>query len=234
VTINGQKVAVATHIARILVAALSLTSIGARQAPVASPPQQRPTFRAGIDLVQIDVVVVDAEGQPVRGLTRNDFQIADRGRFQRITAFEEIAHERLAPPLLPPTLSLDVADNSTARSDRLIVLILDDLHFRGRTGEVKDMARRVVEELGPKASLALVTTSGTFGIEPTEDRALILTELERFIDKYDPEGRRTRATSALSLRSRDRPRMGTASAASRPSTIPLSCRSPRRKSGISV
>lgn len=175
------------HVIQILSVTIAVATAGSQMSAV---PQQRPTFRAGIDLVQIDVVVADADGRPVRGLTKDDFQIVDRGRFQRIAAFDEISHERPAPPLLPATLTLDVADNSTARSDRLIVLVLDDLHFQGKTAAVTEMARRVVEELGPKASLALVTMSGTFGIEPTEDRALILAELARFIDKYDPEGRR--------------------------------------------
>ena len=42
------------------------------------------------------------------------------------------------------------------------------------------------------ASLALVTTSGTFGIEPTDNRAALLAEIERFLDRYDPELKRLR------------------------------------------
>jgi VWFA-related protein len=52
------------------------------------------------------------------------------------------------------------------------------------------MASRVVTGIGPRASLALVTTSGVFGVEPTVDCAVLLSELDRFLDKFDPEGRR--------------------------------------------
>ncbi len=152
--------------------------------------QQQPTFRARTDLVQLDVVVVDAEGRPVRGLTKDDFLISDRTRPQAVAVFEEIAHERPPAPILPPTLRQDVADNTTAATDRIVMLVLDDLHFQGKTDDVKIMALRVVEQIGTPASVGLVTTSGVFGVEPTSDRALLFRELDRFLDKFDPEGKR--------------------------------------------
>jgi VWFA-related protein len=79
-----------------------------------------------------------------------------------------------------------VASNATANSDRLIIIVLDDLHFSGKTDQVKAIAREVVTRLGPEATLALVTTSGAFGVEPTEDRARLLEEIDAFIDKFTP------------------------------------------------
>jgi VWFA-related protein len=151
--------------------------------------QDRPVFRARAELVQLDVIVVDADGHAVHGLKQTDFQVLDRGKPQRLAAFEEISHERPASPSLPADLRLDVADNAT-RPDRVIVLVLDDLHFQAKAADVKAMARRVVTDIGPRAALALVTTSGTFGVEPTEDRALLLSEIDRFMDRFDPEMRR--------------------------------------------
>jgi VWFA-related protein len=154
-----------------------------------SAQSQPPVFRARTDLVRIDVVVVDAAGQVVEGLTERDFQVLDRGRPQRIAAFEEVSHARTAPAL-PLDLRMDVADNATLAPDRLIIVVLDDLHFQGKTAAVKAMARRVVSDIGPRAAIALVTTSRTFGVEPTEDRAVLLTEIDRFLDRFDPEMRR--------------------------------------------
>ena len=37
----------------------------------------QPTFRSGINLVEVDVVVSDKAGQPVRGLTQDDFEILE-------------------------------------------------------------------------------------------------------------------------------------------------------------
>jgi hypothetical protein len=91
--------------------------------------RQPPVFRARTELVQVDVVVVDADGHVVEGLTERDFQIFDRGRPQRVAAFQEISHRRAAPAPLPMDLKVDVADNAS-QPDRLIVLVLDDLHFQ--------------------------------------------------------------------------------------------------------
>src|SRR6187401_582194 len=84
--------------------------------------QQPPVFRARTDLVRLDVVVVDADGHAVHGLTQDDVEVLDRGRPQKVAAFDEISHTRAAEPLLPATLKLDVADNSASGTDRLIVL----------------------------------------------------------------------------------------------------------------
>ena len=154
--------------------------------PQARPQAQLPVFRSGVDLVQIDVVVLDADGQPVRGLTKDDFTLYDRLVKQDIATFVAKSHERPpADPFAAP-LPLDVADNRSSRSDRLVIIVLDDLHFRGRTREAVGLVRRTVQELGDSVSLGLVTTSGTFGIEVTEDRARLLTAVEQFLDRFDP------------------------------------------------
>jgi VWFA-related protein len=41
--------------------------------------QQTPTFKAGVDLVRLDVTVVDAEGKPVDGLEPRDFEVRVNG-----------------------------------------------------------------------------------------------------------------------------------------------------------
>ena len=166
----------------VLVAAAAV-----QQKPPAQPPgQQPPVFRSGVDLVQIDVVVLDADGQPVRGLTKDDFTLFDRSVKQEIATFAAKSHERPPADPFPAPLPLDVADNRSAKSDRLVIIILDDLHFRGRTGEAVALVEQTVNELGDSVSLGLVTTSGTFGIEPTEDRARLLAAVKYFLDQFDP------------------------------------------------
>lgn len=167
--------------------ALALAAHLAAQQP---QPQTRPVFKSRSDLVQVDAVVIDQGGRPVLGLTKDDFVLLDRGTQQVIDAFEEISHSPITAPVFPHTLKMDVADNATAQSTRLVVIGLDDLHVQGKTQAIRDMARKVVEQIGPSASLALVTTSGSFGVEPTEDRSLLLRELDRFLNRFDPEGRR--------------------------------------------
>jgi len=155
-------------------------SPAARQRPSTQP---QPTFRAGIELVQIDAVVVDGTGAHVRGLTAGDFVIRDRGKPQAIAAFEEVTHRRPpredaggSPPALAP---LDVAGNQTAASERLVVLVIDDLHiWRGRTETARSIARGILDRLGPDASMAVLFTSGDRGTQVTTDRALLTRAIE--------------------------------------------------------
>ncbi|HYN07277.1 MAG TPA: VWA domain-containing protein [Vicinamibacterales bacterium] len=159
---------------------------GGQVGGVEPAPQQRPVFRATVELIQVDVVVRDRDGNPVRGLTANDFVILDRRRMHPVATFKEIRRDQQpqAPDLaraFPSTLKLDVASNQTARSERLVVMVLDDLHaYRGRDETVKTIARQVVEDLGPQSTMALVMTSGNNNVDVTEDRSRLLESIEKF------------------------------------------------------
>jgi len=54
---------------------------------VAVPSAQQPTFRVTRDLVSIDVVVRDRNGNIVRGLTADDFELREDGKAQEISTF---------------------------------------------------------------------------------------------------------------------------------------------------
>lgn len=56
------------------------------------------TFRVGVDLVHFAVVVTDKEGQPITGLTQDDFEILERGKPQSIRFFAA-GDTAIAPPL---------------------------------------------------------------------------------------------------------------------------------------
>jgi VWFA-related protein len=146
-------------------------------------PAQQPTFRSGVELVQVDVVVVDRDGKHVRGLKATDFAVMDRDKPQTIATFEEVSHERpreAAPaPLLTRPARLDVGNNQTARSDRLVVMVIDDLHiYKGRTERAQDIARQIVSQLGPQASMAVLFTSASRNTQVTGDRAELLAAID--------------------------------------------------------
>jgi VWFA-related protein len=137
--------------------------------------RQAPTFRTGIDLVQVDVVVVDKDGNPVTGLKTSDFTLLDRKKPQAIATFEEIAHRRAdrIPPLeLPAAVKLDVSSNQTAQSDRLVVMVVDDLHiYKERTDRAKEIARKVLVDLGAQSSMAVLFTSQDHSTQVTTDQS---------------------------------------------------------------
>ena len=50
------------------------------QAPAGSqsaPTTQAPTFRSSVRLIDVDVYVTDSQGRPVKGLTRDDFELLE-------------------------------------------------------------------------------------------------------------------------------------------------------------
>jgi len=167
------------------IAAAAATVVAAQVAPgrFPVPPPQRPTFRTGVELVHVDVVVFDTQtGKPVHGLTARDFTIIDRKRPQPITTFSEVNYEHdPAEPSLPPGLPLDVGDNTTAKATRIVLVVVDDLHIaKSLTTTAQEIVRRLLRDLGPQATVGLTFTSGRRGVELTEDRALVYQEIEEF------------------------------------------------------
>ena len=97
----------------LVVAAATLV---AQQAPA---PQRPAVFRAGANLVRVDVVVRDRAGEVVRGLTAADFVVAEDGKAQPITSFDfqEITTEALPPLASVSVLSLEQLQSaSTSRA----------------------------------------------------------------------------------------------------------------------
>jgi VWFA-related protein len=143
---------------------------------------QPPRFKARADLVQVDVVVVDRDGAPVRGLRATDFVLRDRGRAQSIASFDEVSRAVAAPAnaaAVPADVKKDVADNQSVQADRLVVMVLDDLHiYRERTDRAKEIARQVVKDLGPAASMAVLFTSGDHSTQVTGDLSVLSAAVE--------------------------------------------------------
>ncbi len=103
----------------LLVAAFagSLVPLPAQQA---APSSQKPpasdsgllTFRKNVHRVVLDVVVTDAHEKPVRGLTRDDFTVAEDGKTQRVLSFDvhdfDTVPEAPKVPPLPPNTFMNV------------------------------------------------------------------------------------------------------------------------------
>ena len=68
--------------------------------PPAQPPRT-PIFRSGTELVLVNVVVRDKNGNVVRGLTRDDFSVAEDDKPQTITSFDFEELDKAAVPAEP-------------------------------------------------------------------------------------------------------------------------------------
>jgi len=165
-----------TTIALILLAVLAQTP---------APPQPPVTFKVEVNYVEIDANVTDAQGNFVRALNKEDFQLLEDGKPQALTVFSmvDIPIERVDPPLFAAAaIQPDVVSNRKPFEGRVFVLVLDDLQTRfSRTARTRAAARQFVERyIGANDIVAVVNTSG-YGKSMqdfTSNRALALKAID--------------------------------------------------------
>ena len=124
--------------------------------------QRPPRFRAGVEVVELDVSVLDRTRRPVRGLSAADFTVLEDGVPQEIVAFEEVnvPGPEPAPAGWLREVAADVRSNDLSAS-RLLVLVLDDATLPRDPRVVKTaktIARKVIDGLGPQDLAAVLFT----------------------------------------------------------------------------
>src|SRR6266446_6069323 len=158
----------------------------AEQNPPAQPPPQAPTFKVRVDYVEVDVVVTDRQGNLVRDLKKEDFQVLEDGKAQTINTFTmvDIPVERADRPLFAESpIEPDVKTNEKPFDGRVYVMVIDDLHTRfGRSIRVKAAAKQFIERrLGANDLMAVVHTAGgsDTGQEFTSNKRLLLAAVNK-------------------------------------------------------
>src|SRR5262245_34794444 len=147
---------------------------------------QPPSFRSGVELVDITVVVRDGDGRIVPDLKQSDFRILERGVPQRISAFERVSIPRASPSPKRSSLliSSDVASNEVVDERRVFVLVLDALHVAAaRTQAVRERAAEFVDAyVGPADLTAVLSPGGlaTATQDFTSDKTRLLAAIEQF------------------------------------------------------
>ena len=155
------------------------------QTPV---PPPTPTLRASVEQVVVDVVVTDASGAVVPGLSAADFQISEDGAPQPIVTFSEVVlpFDRREPGAAAPPPA-EVRSNRAIAEGRVYLLLLDDLFvMAARTPVVQQVARDFVGRyVQPGDLVAVTTTGGMAGTSQafTEDMSLVGRAVDRFVGK---------------------------------------------------
>ena len=150
------------------------------------PQQQGPTFRVRVDYVEVDIVVTDKQGNLVRDLKKEDFQVLEDNKAQQIATFTtvDIPVERADRALFEESpIEPDVKTNEKPFDGRVYVMVIDDLHTRfGRTNRVKVAAKQFIERrLGANDLMAIVHTSGPSdgSQEFTSSKRLLLAAVDK-------------------------------------------------------
>jgi VWFA-related protein len=165
--------------------------------PQSSPrtPTRGDVVRITTNLVQVDVTIVDRNGQPVSDLTPADFEVTEDGKPQKITNLSFITPASLQPR---PAVTVPAAKRAKGvapepppppvnlRPDqvrRAIALVVDDL---GLSFESSHFVRRALkkfvdEEMQPGDLVAIVRTGAGIGAlqQFTADKRMLYAAIER-------------------------------------------------------
>src|SRR3954447_25887707 len=170
----------------VLVAGAGLLAAQGQQQEV----PQGPTFKAQVEYVEVDAVVTDAQGNFVRNLKRDDFQVFEDGKPQTVSTFSlvDIPIERADRPLFAERpIEPDVKSNERPFDGRVYVMILDDLHVDAtRTQRVRQNARQFIERnLGANDIMAVISTGGRSADaqEFTSNKRLLLNSVDKFMGR---------------------------------------------------
>jgi VWFA-related protein len=147
---------------------------------------QPPTFRARTDVVQLDVSVLDHQGQPVRGLGAGDFTVLKDGRPQPIVAFDTVDVPTWTSGTAPwmRETGPDVASNRLD-ARRAVVIVMDDVNPTPASDPgvppATSIANAAIDGLGPTDLGAVVhVLNRGRGQEFTLDRTRLRAAVGRF------------------------------------------------------
>jgi VWFA-related protein len=178
---------------------LGLAAFSPPAEPQAAPQAPRTTFKSGLELVVVNVVVRDKDGKLVRGLGRGDFVVLEDGKPQTVSSFdfEEIENASLpsmatttvlgaiAQPAAPAAApaSGDVRPAADMKDRRLIVLFYDlgSMQPEEVSRAVQSGRDYVEKKMAPADILAVVSLTTALAVDQdfTADRPALLAALDR-------------------------------------------------------
>lgn len=180
--------------------ALMFACISVGTLVAAQQAQQAPVFRAGVDLVTMRVVIVDKQGQPVRGLTESDFSVRLEGQVRPVRVLNYLELEEPRPASVEArreSTNIGQAPKGTGGTipSRTLVLLMDDLSFRFTSPLLRvyrDAVDKLFNQMRPTDKVALLTSSGRIApFGPTSDWdgvRMRLTNLRGYFDLEDMRG----------------------------------------------
>jgi VWFA-related protein len=188
----------AAVVAALLVSAPGAAVPSAREPGQSGAAPPRPTFRAGVDLIPVDVQVVDRLGQPVSGLGAAQFQVTINGRERRVVSADFIRYERdpgapsaataggagpAGSSILPPALT---------PPPRVMILAVDGASFDESTAApVMAAAKSFIGQLPADLEVGLFAYPFGPSLDPTTDHLAIVRAIDTIVARRDapPPGR---------------------------------------------
>jgi VWFA-related protein len=142
-------------------------------------------FRTQTVLIQVPIVVTDKSGNHLHGLTKENFQVFEDGKQQKIANFEEIITADTQLPVVAPKpgefANLTLSDQ---RPHTITVIVLDTINtpsldqYTGRRALIKYLADNI--DTGQVLALMVMTSHGVKVIQGlTSDREQLVQVLKK-------------------------------------------------------
>jgi VWFA-related protein len=136
-------------------------------------------------LVQVPVVVVDTQGNHVRGLSKDDFEVLENNKPQKIAVFKEFTsvNQRLLPEIgVPNTFTNGLGTADQPHSVTILVLDTINTPFLDQAYGRRELIHYLASNLDPGQTFALVilNSKGVCALHGfTEDPAVLVQALKK-------------------------------------------------------
>lgn len=148
-----------------------------------------PTFKVRVNLVQARVVVRDGQGNPVPGLTQEDFHIFDNGKLQAISHFS-VETPKSRAQRVEDASAVQTSTDGTLPAEhptlpqRFIALLFDDSNISlSDANFVHKAAFKFLDSTAPTDRVGVYTTSGQVTQEFTSDKNVLREAVQRIIPR---------------------------------------------------
>jgi Ca-activated chloride channel family protein len=162
-----------------------LTLLAASRLPAQIPGEmatrvEQASFRTKVNLVMVPVVVRDFHGNAVGNLTKENFQVFDKGKPQEIARFSVEKTTTSARDAVARPATAEGGEPAVVAPDRFVSLIFDDIHLDSSyLPRVRTAASRYIDSLLPTDRVALYAVSGEVSQDFTDDKEQLRAALAR-------------------------------------------------------
>ncbi|MDO8680975.1 MAG: VWA domain-containing protein [Acidobacteriota bacterium] len=183
-------------LASVAAVILSAAALAAQAPQVPAAPQPPQVFRAGVEILTVDVTAIDNNtGRQVTDLTSKDFVVEVDGNPRQVATSEYV---RSVDPMRVVGAPVKVAakpdetffssNAKGAPSGRLIVILVDQGNIRtGAARSVMNSAKKFVDSLEPEDRVALIAVPGPGElVDFTIDHNKVRESLLRIVGQADP------------------------------------------------